>query len=178
MNLIKGADFMTFKFTGKKMTVTDEMKYYAEKKFAKLDKFFEKETDANILFSEEKGDKILEITLYHKGMVYRAEQRSDDYNAAVDAATEVIERQIRKHKTKLEKRLRQGAFEREVYEEADYDVTRHKRFKVSEMSVEDAILQMELLGHQFFMFKNIDEDEKVSVVYKRKKGGYGLLEDE
>ena len=119
-------------------------------------------------------------------MFYRVSEVTSDIFASIDSAVAAIERQIRKNKTRLEKRLREGAFEREVKpaaidqpleEEFEFEVVRSKRFAIKPMAVEEAILQMNLLDHEFFAFKNQDNDDAFAIVYKRKNGGYGLIED-
>ena len=116
-------------------------------------------------------------------MIFRAEETTTDMFASVDGAISSIERQIRKNKTRLEKRLREGAFAKGIpapseFAEEDFDVVRRKKFDVKPMSVDEAILQMNLLGHQFFFFKNSDDDNVHAVIYKRAAGGYGLIESE
>ena len=120
------------------------------------------------------------MTIYDRGTFYRAEQASPDILTSVDLAVEVIDGQIRKYKTKLEKRLREGAYtgyaeESEYEDETDFKITKTKRFLYKPESVEEAILQMNLLGHQFYVFKN-EEGDKICVVYRRKKNEYGLIE--
>ena len=177
---------MKFTFTEKKLKVSDELKAYAERKIGKLDKFFRTETEATVTFSEERGRYRAEVTLFNNGMFYRVSELTSDMAASIDSACAAIERQIRKHKTRLEKRLREGALEREVKpdifaaeaEEEDDDsfpIVRTKRFSIKPMTPEEAILQMNLLEHEFFAFKNQEDDDAFSVVYRRKNGGYGLI---
>ena len=154
---------MKFTFIEKKMAPSDSLRAYAEKKVSKIDRLFRTESEANV------------------------ETTSDMY-ASVDSAVATIERQIRKNKTRLAKKLRDGAFEREVQPEyipADdtveagaFEVVRRKRFPIKPMSVEEAILQMNLLEHTFFVFRDVAADGAVSVVYRRRNGGYGLISDE
>lgn len=168
----------------RKMQISDELRAYATKKVTKLDRYFQKDTSATITFSELKGRQTAEVTVRHNGMVFRAEETTTDMFASVDGMIRSIERQIRRNKTRLEKKLREGAFDKAAaneasmadYVEDDYDVIRRKRFDVVPMSVEEAILQMNLLGHQFFFFKNAEEDDTPAVIYKRAAGGYGLIE--
>ena len=171
----------------KKMQVSDELKTYAEKKIGKLDKFFKNETEAFVTFSAERGRYRAEVTLSNNGMFYRVSDLTSDMYASVDSACASIERQIRKNKTRLEKKLREGAFEREVKpvavseseeEDSDFRIIRTKRFSIKPMTPEEAILQMNLLEHEFFVFKNQEEDDEFSIVYRRKQGGYGLISDE
>ena len=175
---------MKFTFTEKKLQVSDEIKAYAERKIGKMDKFFRNETEATVTFSEERGRYRAEVTLFNNGMFYRVSELTSDMAASIDSACAAIERQIRKHKTRLEKRLRAGALEREVQadsyvvdpeEEKTFPIVRTKRFSIKPMTPEEAILQMDLLEHEFFAFKNQEDDDVFSVVYRRKNGGYGLI---
>lgn len=169
--------------SGKNMNVTDDVKEWAEKKFSKLEKYFKREAEADLLFSSSKHGSFikLETTIFHRGMVYRAETENNDALTVIDKAVDTIDRQIRRHKTKLEKKFHSGAFENIIEEELErndeFNVVKAKKFPIKPMSVEEAILQMELIGHEFFMFRNADDDE-INVVYKRKKGDYGLIEPE
>ena len=168
----------------RKMQISDELRDYAIKKVTKLDRYFQKDTSATITFSELKGRQTAEVTVYYNGIVFRAEETTTDMFASVDGMIRSIERQIRKNKTRLEKKLREGAFDKAAandasmaeYVEDNYDVVRRKKFDVVPMSVEEAILQMNLLGHQFFFFKNAESDDAPAVIYKRADGGYGLIE--
>ena len=173
---------MNFLFSAKKTEVSDELKAYAMKKFEKLDRYFNKDTDALVKFREERGRHIVEVTLHTDRLCFRAEDSESDPHAAIDITSDVIERQIRKNKTRLEKRLRSGAFEKGVstneIPEESYDIVRRKRFEVKPMTLDEAILQMNLVSHQFFAFRNIDNDNRFAVVYKRNSSGYGLIEDE
>jgi putative sigma-54 modulation protein len=176
---------MNLRFVERKVNLKDDLRDYATKKVEKLDRYFHKDAEAVATFKEERGRQILELTVKANGMFFRAEETTTDMYASVDGAISSIERQIRKNKTRLEKRLRDGAFDRTiqedttpVLEEEKYEVVRRKRFEVNSMTVEEAILQMNLLEHQFYMFKNAEEDNKVAVIYKRANGGYGLLMDE
>lgn len=176
---------MKFVYTGRKIEVSSGLKAYAEKKFAKLDRYFNQDATAHLTFSIERGKHVVEATVNQGGMFFRALEKTGDMYASIDATVSVIERQIRKNKTRLEKRLRVGAFERQISEEqpvyedtAGYELVRRKRFAVKPMTIEDAILQMNLLGHKFFFFKNSDDNDRASVVYLRDDGGYGLIESE
>ena len=177
---------MTFTFTGKKYEVSEELKDYAEKKVGKIDKLFRTESDASVTFSAERGRYTVEITLRNNGMFYRVTETTSDMFASIDSACAALVRQVRKNKTRLEKRLREGAFERTsapVYvpeddEEApEYTIIRNKRFSIKPMSPEEAVLQMDLLGHTFFAFRNQEANDAFSVVYKRNDGGYGMISD-
>lgn len=176
---------MKFTFAEKKMDSSEELRAYAERKISKLDRFFKNEADAFVTFSIERGRHRAEITIRNNGMFYRANELTNDMYASVDSGVAAIERQIRKNKTRLEKRLREGALERDAlpaYEAAEdesdeFGIVRSKRFSIKPMSPEEAILQMNLLEHEFFVFRNDEEDGAISVVYKRKSGGYGLICD-
>ena len=166
--------------TGRKIDITAGLKGYIEKKLTKLDKFFSDETSAQATLSVQKDDHIIEVTIYHEGMIFRAEVRDGDMYAAIDRVVDVLERQIRKQKTRLEKKLRAGAFDDLPsdfkYEgETEFKVVKTKKYEAKPMSVEEAILQMNLLGHEFYVFSNADTNDK-EVVYKRKDGKYGLIE--
>ena len=180
---------MKFTITEKKVQVTDALRDYAEKKIGKLDRFFKDTSEAFITFTIERGRHIAEVTLSNNGMFYRVTEATSDMYASIDSAVAGIERQIRKHKTRLEKRLREGAFEKGagredmpavadevVEEEPEFKIVRKKSYPIKPMTAEEAILQMNLLEHEFFVFKNQDKDEAFSIVYKRKQGGYGLIE--
>ncbi len=171
---------MTFTFTGKKMDVSDELRAYAERKIGKLDRLFRSESEAFVTFSTERGRCRAEVTLRNNGIYYRVSELTSDMYASIDSAVASIERQIRKNKTRLEKRLRENAFERSAMPEWDeepeeFTIIRAKHFPIKPMQPEEAILQMELLGHEFFAFRNEDEDSAFAVVYRRKNGGYGLI---
>lgn len=175
---------MKFNFTAKQLEMTDSLRAYAEKKVGKIDKFFKYESDAQVTFSRERGRMTAEVTLKNGSRIYRASNTSKDMYASMDACVSAIERQIRKNKTRLAKNLREGALEeqdmpQELWEEeGEFDVVRVKRFDIKPMTVEEAILQMNLLSHQFFVFQNRSEDDVFSVVYRRNNGGYGLIEAE
>ena len=182
---------MKFTFTEKRMGSSEELREYSRKKISKLDRFFKSEAEAFVTFSLERGRFLAEITIHNNGTYYRASELTSDMYASVDSGVAAIERQIRRNKTRLEKRLREGALEKDVVastayvpsteddEPADeFKIVRSKRFSIKPMSAEEAILQMNLLGHEFFVFRNMQEDEAFSVVYKRKQGGYGLISDD
>ena len=172
---------MTFTFIGKKVEVTDELRAYAEKKIGKIDRLFRTESDASVTFRTERGRCTAEVTLRNNGMIYRVSEVTSDMFASIDSAVAAIERQVRKNKTRLEKRLREGAFERtaeiipEEDENEEFRIVREKRFSIKPMTPEEAILQLDLLGHEFFAFRNEEEDGVFAIVYKRKNGGYGLI---
>ncbi len=177
---------MKFTYTEKKMEASGDLRAYAEKKIGKIDRLFKTESEAFVTFSTERGRFLAEVTIKNNGMFYRVSELTSDMYASVDSAVAGIERQIRKNKTRLEKRLRDGALEREVKPssvasgdeaEEEFHVVRNKKFFIAPMSVEEAILQMNLLEHEFFVFKNDEDDDAFSVVYRRKHGGYGLITD-
>jgi putative sigma-54 modulation protein len=177
---------MKFTITEKKVQVTDELREYAEKKIGKIDKFFKTESEAVITFTTERGRYIAEVTINNNGMFYRVTETTSDIFASIDSAVAAIERQIRKNKTRLEKRLRDGALERDhtppvtqdfpEEDEPDFKIVRTKMFPIKPMTPEEAVLQMNLLEHEFFVFKNQDREDAFSIVYKRKQGDYGLIE--
>ena len=174
---------MKFTIVERKMKIDDDLRAYALRKVEKLDRYFQQDSDTTLTFSELRGKQTVEVTVRQVGLVVRAEETTSDMFASVDGAVSSIERQIRKHKTRLEKRLREGAFDKIAEQQAalaedDFDVVRRKRFDVKPMSVEEAILQMDLLEHTFFVFRDVAADGAVSVVYRRKNGGYGLISDE
>jgi len=166
--------------TAKKMQVPQNFTEYAEKKIdSKLSKFFEDDADAKIVLADVKGVIKLELTLKYNSLIFRAEGSAEDKNVALDNAIDKIIRQIRKNKTKVEKRLKDTAFKEAfaepVEETVEYEVIKHKKFKMRPMDVDEAILQMNMLGHNFFMFNNATTGE-TNVVYKREDGKYAVLE--
>ena len=163
----------------KQMTVRESLKSAIEKKLSKFDKFFGSETEAAVTCKTRKGVKIIEITINYASTTFRCEQESDTFITALDRAIEGLERQIRRNKTRLEKTVRSGAFiidedDDDEYEEEKEFVIRTKAFPFKPMSPEEAILQMNLLGHSFFAFTD-DTTGFAAVVYKRKDGDYGML---
>ena len=174
---------MKFTFTCKKVSLNDSIRAYAEKKAGKLDRYFQEDAEAFVTFAVEKDHRcVVEITIRGGNTLFRAQEESPDgdMRGAIDAACTTIDRQIRKNKTRLSKRLRQEALvsdlpaEFEVNEEKEFEIVRTKRVAVKPMSVEEAIMQMNLLGHDFFVFRNMEET--LCIVYARKRGGYGLIE--
>ncbi len=170
---------MNVTVNAKKMQINQSFTEYAQERLdAKLDKFFGDEAEAKLMLTERKGNIELELTVRYNQMLFRAEQTAVDKTDALDAAIDKIIRQIRKNKTRLEKRLKDNAFKQEfqdTVEEADISVIRTKKFKMRPMSPEEAILQMNMLGHDFFMFRNAASGE-INVVYKRDDEGYAVLE--
>ena len=175
---------MTINIIGRKITLKDSFKDLATKEIGKLSKFFGDDADATITVSVVKGRQTVEATIKSQGMIYRAESTSDRMEDGIKRVTDDIIRKIRKNKTKMEKKLRAGSFEDIVagidntpVEEEGIEIVRTKRFPIKPLDPEEAALQLDLLGHQFYMFRNIASGE-VNVVYKRKDGGYGLIEPE
>lgn len=176
---------MKFNFIEKKLQLDPEVRNYAEKKVGKLDRFFRNDSEANVTFCIERGRCKVEVTLSNNGMYYRASELTNDMHASIDSACASIERQILKNKTRLEKRLREGALsdmhveytpdEPVESEQEEFKIMRTKRFSLKPMTPEEAILQMNLLEHEFFAFLNMEDDDSFSVVYRRKNGGYGLI---
>lgn len=172
---------MKLNIMAKKIQIGPSFSEYAEKKLAqKLDKFFEDEAEAKITLTEQKGQIQAELTVRAGSMIYRAEQSAVDKNDALDAAIEKIIRKIRRNKTKLGKRIKASALTPEAFtdtveEQAEYNVIRHKSFRVQPMSVDEAILQMNMLGHSFFVFQNA-ENGGIDIVYRREDGDYAVLE--
>ncbi len=164
------------------MTVRESLEALIDKKLSKFDKFFGEDTEALVTCRTRRGAKIIEITITYGQTVFRAEEESETFMTALDRAVETLEGQIRKNKTRLERKMRSGAFVIEEGDDDEYDEEpefkiRKKSFPFKPMSCEEAILQMNLLGHSFFAFTDQDTNE-VCVVYKRKGGDYGLLMQE
>jgi len=178
---------MKFTFTDKKVNIPNRVHAYAEKKLGKLDRYFHTEPDVSCVFSVEKGRNILEVTIRSGSTIIRVSESTSDMFVTIDAAVASIERQLRKNKSRLEKRLRKEAFEapdeaffvpeNDEAEEPAYQIFRSKKFFFRPMTVEEAILQMNLVDHTFFAFRNEDEGGAFSVVYKRNDGGYGIIVD-
>lgn len=166
------------------MQLTDALREASIKKLRRLDKFFQQDIEAKVVLSIEKKIHKVEVTIPFNGRIVRVEEYSDDMYNALDEAVESLEQQIRKHKTKLQnKRYSSQSIKFENIEPLDYEeeeefkVVKTKRFAIKPMNIEEAILQMDLLKHNFFVFLNADTEE-VNVVYKRKDGNYGLIEPE
>ena len=170
---------MKITVVGRQMNVRDSLKEMVEKKLSKFDKFFGGEGEATVTFSTKRDKENLEITISAMNTLFRYEAEEDTFQTSLDRAVEAIERQIRKNKTRLEKRLRDSSFtvpednEDFVEEEPEFNI-RVKTFSIKPMSVEEAILQMNLIGHQFFVFED-DESGETCVVYTRRDGDYGLI---
>ncbi len=168
---------------GRQVRVTDEMKTLFEKKLSKFDKFFQDSAEAYVTLYRTKIHEVTEVTITSNGILYRSEVEDTTFQNALDRVMERIEGQIRKNKTRLEKKLREGAFDRtadepetEIEEDGEF-IIRKKSFSMKPMSVEEAILQMNLLGHTFFVFED-DVTGETNVVYRRKNDEYGLIVSE
>ena len=175
---------MNIVITGRGLDVSDRVKAQVEKKFAKLNKYFSNDITAYVTLTKQKDTCSIEVTIPVKGSIIRAEERSDDLFAGIDIIDEVLERQLRRHKTKLiDRSQHSGSFlpdfleDDENDDEAEIKIERVKNFALDMMSAEEACLQMDLLGHSFFVFKDGDTG-KTAVVYKRKNNGYGLIRPE
>ena len=174
---------MRYIISGKNIDVTEGLRNAVYDKIGRLEKYFTPETEVHVTFNVEKERQIIEVTIPMKGNIIRAEQESDDMYVSIDLVVDIIDRQLKRYKTKLaEKKQSSEYFKAEYLEDEDLDdeeirIIRSKRFAVKPMYPEDACVQMELLGHTFFVFRNSDTDE-VNVVYKRKDGTYGLIEPE
>lgn len=164
---------------GKNIQVTDALRAYVEKRLGKLEKYFNHLGEAQVMLSVEKGSHRIEVTVPLNGLILRGEEASHDMYASVDLVVEKLEKQLEKYKGRLFKRFR-GEAAAEAGSRAEREgpqVVKVKRFPVKPMHVEEAILQMNLLGHAFFMFANAETGE-MNVVYKRKDGNYGLIAPE
>ncbi len=169
---------------GKNVGVTNALRETIESKLSKLDKFFHEDMEAQVTLSVEKERQIIEVTIPVSGAILRAVDNSEDMYASIDGVVDKLTRQLKKHKGKLQEKHKKGGFRFEnisdykpTEEEKEGQIVKTKRFAVKPMDAEEAVLQMELLGHNFFVFANGDTDE-VNVVYKRNDGDYGLIEPE
>ena len=177
---------MIFQFREKKIKLPGNVHAYAEKKVMKLARYFEEDAEALIVFSVEKNRNNVELTVHGAGTWFRASESTSDMFASIDAAVGTIEGQIRKNKTRLARRLKQDAFVRSVQEETsfvpesaeeDLSIVKAKKFYFKPMTREEAVMQMNLLGHNFFAFRDEDNGGSFAVVYRRNDGGYGLIDD-
>jgi len=177
---------MKFNIRGERLEVTEALKEYVEKKLSKLERYFETPptTDVNVTLSVVKGLQAVEVTIPLTGVMLRAEEKNGDMYASIDLVIDKLERQIRKHKTKVNRKIRQEGGMRDIlkvdtsmmYEDEDeYELVRTKQFNLKPMDIDEAILQMNMVGHNFFVFAN-SITEQVNVVYKRNDGKYGLIE--
>ena len=176
---------MKFQYSEKKVKLPGNVHAYAEKKVMKLARYFEEDAEALVVFSVEKNRNNVELTVHGAGTWFRAHESTSDMFASIDAAVGTIEGQIRKNKTRLSRRLRQDAFQRSVEEtsfvadeqEEDLTITKIKSFYFRPMNREEAVMQMNLLEHNFFAFRDEDNGGAFAVVYRRNDGGYGIIED-
>lgn len=174
---------MNLVISGKNLDITEGLRSAIEEKIGKLERYFTDSTEVHVTLSTEKNRQKIEITIPMKGSIIRAEEVSSDMYVSIDLVEEVIERQLRKYKNKLIDKaqnaahLNQEFIDEEVYEDEEIEIIRSKKFAMKPMDPEEACVQMELLGHNFFVFRN-SETEEVNVVYKRKGNTYGLIEPE
>ena len=181
----KELNSMNFIISGKNIEVTPGLKEAIEQKLGKLERYFTPETEIIVTLSVEKGRQKIEVTIPVKGSIIRSEQTSSDMYVSIDLVEEVIERQLRKYKNKLVAKSQghptaavpSGSIKKESSDDDEIRIVRTKKFGIKPMFPEDACIQMELLGHSFFVFSNAETDE-VNVVYKRKDGSFGLIEPE
>ncbi len=173
---------MNITVTGRKVTVKETFKEMIAKELGKVERFFDADTDAKVTVTVENNRQTVEITIRNNQMVLRAEQTAPKMEDALDKAVDDLIRKIRKNKTRVEKRLRAGSFdapplwdEVEPLEEEGITIVKTKQVPVKPISPEEAVLQMNLLGHNFFMFRN-DQTGEINLVYKRNSGDYGLIE--
>ncbi len=183
----KGVNRLKIDLVARNLEVTDDLRDYVEKKLGKIEKYFDKGVPAQVVLSSERGRQIVEITMPLGGMVVRGQEATNDIYAAVNLAVEKIERRLEKYRARFQRRKREGrARARSVAvretpapaeENGEARVVKVKRFNMKPMTVDEAILQMNLLGHDFFVFTS-SETEQVNVLYRRKDGDYGLIEPE
>ena len=172
---------MKITYTARKVNLRDNFKERVEKKLKKFEKIFSEDATVNVVVTMNKNNQTVEITIKDNSMIYRAEKTQLEMNDALDKCVDVLGRQLRKNKAKLEKKLKSGSiddlFEAPVedVEEEDYKVLRTKSIPVKPITIDEAILQMNMIGHKFYMFTNVDTNE-INVVYCRDDGAYGLLE--
>ncbi len=174
---------MKITMVGKQIELTEGLKARIEDRFSKLDKYFYKDTEAFVTLSVQKEDQVVEATIHSGSLMLRVEEATQDMYMSIDNAVEILERQLRRNKTKLEKKMKKEFVETVAFdqiaevssEDDEIKIVRTKKIESKPMSPEEAVLQMELIGHAFFIFTNCDTGEK-NVVYRRKKGDYGLIE--
>lgn len=181
--MAKGLDIMRITISGRNIELTDGLKAAVEDKIGKLEKYFTPDTDVFVTLSVEKERQKIEVTIPVPGHIIRSEQVSNDMYVSIDLVEEIIERQLKKYKNKIitkqqsNSNFRKEYIEKEVEADDEIKIIRTKKFDMKPMYPEDACVQMELLGHDFFVFVNA-EDDNVNVVYKRKGNTYGLIEPE
>jgi len=178
---------MRISITGKNMEVSDYLRDLVEKKVGKLERYFPKDTEAQVTMAVERNRHIVEVTIPYEGGIIRGEEVTGDMYASIDNVLDKLEKQIIRHRTKLEKGLKAGAFKYDApvfagsYDEPEEEegsrIVRVKRFSIKPMDEEEAVLQMQLLGHSFYVFENADTGD-INVVYTRKDGNFGLIEPE
>ncbi|SKA81096.1 SSU ribosomal protein S30P /sigma 54 modulation protein [Clostridium sp. USBA 49] len=177
---------MKVNILGKNIEVTEGLRNAIEKKLSRLDKFFDSEQEAFVTLSVQKARKIIEVTIRFNGVLLRSEEANSDMYAAIDIVSDKLERQIVKHKSRLERKYHSNVplkyqnipiYEYSADEVKEPKIVKTKKFAIKPMSSEEAVLQMDLLGHDFFVYSNADTGD-VNVVYKRKDGNYGLIEPE
>lgn len=174
---------MKVTITGRKVNLHENFKELALKKLSRFDRIFDEDAQAKVVVTLERNRQTVEITISSRGMIYRAESTGFEMNDALDQVIGALGHQIRRNKARLQKQIHSAALDRyllenpdgEPEESGDYEIVRTKHFPVKPLSVDEAVLQMNLLGHQFFMFRN-EESGEINVVYKRRGGNYGLLE--
>ena len=174
---------MKLNVRGKNFTVTEALKNYAEKKLSKIDKYFDMDTEAQVTMSVERDVHKVEVTAAINGLILRAEEATDDMYASIDQVVDKLERQISKYKTRINRKDRKSGIKTPAGQsvpdddwEDDLVIFKTKRFAIKPMHEEEAILQMNLLGHDFYVFANADNNDAINVIYRRKDGKYGLLE--
>ncbi len=176
---------MKITVVGRQMSVRESLKTLVEKKLSKFDRFFDDEAEAIVKFGHVRDLERLEITISAGGTLFRCEEEESSYENALDECIESIERQIRKNKTRLARRLKDGALQRTVQEETsfapeteeEFEIVKVKQFYFKPMTREEAVMQMNLLDHNFFAFRDEDNGGSFAVVYRRNDGGYGLIDD-
>ena len=178
---------MKITITGKQIGLTDALKARVEDRFSKLDRYFYKDTEAFVTLSVQREDQVVEATIHSGSLLLRVEETTTDMYTSIDNAVDILERQLRRNKTRLEKKMKKEYVENVAFDkildypenstepEGDIKIVRSKKIESKPMTPEEAVLQMELIGHNFFIFTN-GETGEANVVYRRKKGDYGLIE--
>jgi len=175
---------MKISITGRKVNLKNNFKERVEKKLAKFERMFGDDAEAQVTVTLEKNRQTVEVTINNNGMIYRAENTASEMNDALDQVVYLLGRQIRRNKTRLEKRLKSGSIDEylvgepeleDIEEELEYDIVKKKEIPVKPLTVDEAVLQMNMIGHKFYMFTNADTGD-INVVYERNDGKYGLLE--